>query len=185
MRPSRRRFPGLAQRSIFTKIRLTVPGIRLYYFAWHSLLPKIQQQVARCLLLFCWTGKACYVVLRGQESVRMNGIECCLHLFVRAQQQGSQSSCKTPIYKCAPIYRCVTTPCATAGRLHAAMQAAAVGTARAAATAVWSDEGLGSGVPRRWEAAGIRMSLPAFAHIVACVRALFDGLCLRSAVRLT
>lgn len=66
------------------------------------------------------------------------------------------------------------------------MQAAAVGTARGAATAVWSDEGLGSGAPRRWEAAGIRMSLPAFTHIVACVRALFRGLCLlRSAVRLS
>ena len=59
----------------------------------------------------------------------------------------------------------------TAGRLHAAMQAAAVGRARAAATAVWSDEGLGSGAPQRWEATGIRMSLPAFTHIVACVRA--------------
>ncbi len=70
----------------------------------------------------------------------------------------------------------------TAGLLHAAMQAAAVGTA----TAVWSDEGLGSGAPRRWEAAGIRMSLPAFTHIVACVRALFYGLCLlRSAMRLS
>eukprot|EP00208_Stichococcus_sp_RCC1054_P008407 CAMPEP_0206151374 /NCGR_PEP_ID=MMETSP1473-20131121/38788_1 /ASSEMBLY_ACC=CAM_ASM_001109 /TAXON_ID=1461547 /ORGANISM="Stichococcus sp, Strain RCC1054" /LENGTH=464 /DNA_ID=CAMNT_0053548919 /DNA_START=346 /DNA_END=1740 /DNA_ORIENTATION=+ len=92
---------------------------------------------------------------------------------VRGTPSGAFKATWAPFLASLPPWDEVLSPEMWDPELIAAAQspeiAAAVAKAKLAATAVWTDERLGSGAPRRWEAAGVRMSLPAFSHIIACI----------------